>query len=107
MTSDGGSVYVADTGNGRIVRFDPAGNVIGVWAMPTYTIVANGQTINGRIEPRDVAVDGSGRVIVPDATHNPTSSPSSAPMAVCSRSSDRRLPIPATPARCAGRGASR
>jgi len=67
MTSDGGSVYVADTGNGRIVRFDPAGNVIGVWAMPTYTIVANGQTINGRIEPRDVAVDGSGRVIVPDA----------------------------------------
>jgi sugar lactone lactonase YvrE len=67
MTSDGGSVYVADPGNGRIVRFDPAGNVVGAWAMPSYTIVANGQTFNGRIEPHDVAVDGSGRVFAPDA----------------------------------------
>jgi sugar lactone lactonase YvrE len=71
MTSDGGSVYVADTGNGRIVRFDPAGNVLGVWTMPSYSIVANGQTINGRIEPHDVAVDGSGRLFAPDAnTHS-------------------------------------
>jgi sugar lactone lactonase YvrE len=70
MTSDGPSVYVADPGNGRIVRFDPAGNVLGAWVMPDYTIVANGQTINGRIEPHDVAVDASGRVYAPDAnTH--------------------------------------
>ncbi|HEY1237593.1 MAG TPA: NHL repeat-containing protein [Solirubrobacterales bacterium] len=68
MTSDGASVYVADPGNGRIVRFDPGGNVIGIWSMPTYTIVANGQAINGRIEPHDVAVDGAGRVFAPDAS---------------------------------------
>jgi sugar lactone lactonase YvrE len=68
MASDGGSVYVADPGNGRIVRFDPAGNVLGTWAMPSYTIVSKGQTTNGRIEPHDVAVDGSGRVFAPDAS---------------------------------------
>jgi sugar lactone lactonase YvrE len=67
MASDGGTVYVADPGNGRIVRFDSAGAVIGVWAMPTYKVVANGQTFNGTIEPHDVAVDGAGRVIAPDA----------------------------------------
>src|SRR5256885_277028 len=67
LTSDGASVYVADPGNGRILKFDAAGNVQGQWAMPTYTIVANGTTITGRIEPHDVAVDGSGRVFAPDA----------------------------------------
>jgi DNA-binding beta-propeller fold protein YncE len=67
MTSDGTTIYVADPGNGRIVRFDPAGNVVGIWTMPSYTIVANGQTFNGRIEPHDVAVDGSGRVFAPDS----------------------------------------
>jgi streptogramin lyase len=68
LTTDGaGTIYVADPGNGRIVRFDSGGNVIGIWEMPTYTIVAGGQTINGRIEPHDVAVDGSGRVFAPDA----------------------------------------
>src|SRR2546421_6771441 len=51
LTSDGASVYVADPGNGRILKFDAAGNVQGQWAMPTYTIVANGTTITGRIEP--------------------------------------------------------
>jgi hypothetical protein len=55
----------------EFLRFDLAGNVIGIWPMPTYTIVANGQAINGRIEPHDVAVDGSGRVFAPDAnTHS-------------------------------------
>jgi sugar lactone lactonase YvrE len=71
MTSDGSGVYVADTGNGRIVKFDAAGNVLGIWTMPTYTIVAGGVTTTGRIEPHDVAVDGSGRVFAPDAgTHS-------------------------------------
>jgi DNA-binding beta-propeller fold protein YncE len=67
MTSDGSAIYVADPGNGRILKFDSAGSVLGIWAMPSYTIVANGQTFSGRIEPHDVAVDGSGRVFAPDA----------------------------------------
>jgi sugar lactone lactonase YvrE len=68
LTFAGGSLYVAEPGNGRIVKMNPAnGDIQGVWTMPTYTIVAGGQTINGRIEPHDVAVDGSGRVFAPDA----------------------------------------
>jgi sugar lactone lactonase YvrE len=63
----GGSLYVAEPGNGRVLKVDPAsGGVQQVFAMPTYTIVAGGKTINGRIQPHDVAVDGAGRVIVPD-----------------------------------------
>jgi hypothetical protein len=68
LTFAGGSLYAAEPGNGRIVRMNPAnGDIQGIWTMPTYTIVAGGQTINGRIEPHDVAVDGSGRVFAPDA----------------------------------------
>jgi hypothetical protein len=68
LTADGaGSIYVADPGAGRIVRFDSAGSVLGAWAMPTYTVVSNGQSFSGRVEPHDVAVDGSGRVFAPDA----------------------------------------
>jgi sugar lactone lactonase YvrE len=71
MTADATGVYVADPGNGRIVKFDANGNVLGTWTMPTYTVVAGGSTFNGRIEPHDVAVDGSGRVFAPDAgTHS-------------------------------------
>jgi hypothetical protein len=71
MTSDGSAIYVADPGAGKIVKLDSAGNVLATWTMPTYTIVANGTTTNGRIEPHDVAVDGSGRVFAPDAgTHS-------------------------------------
>ena len=62
-----GSVYVADSGNSRIVRLSSAGDVTGVWTMPSYTIVANGQTFTGRLAPHDVALDGSGRLFAPDA----------------------------------------
>jgi hypothetical protein len=68
MTSDAaGTIYVADPGNGRIVRFDTGGNEIGQWLMPSYTVVANGQTFKGTVEPHDVAVDDAGRVYAPDA----------------------------------------
>jgi hypothetical protein len=68
LTFAGGSLYVAEPGSGVIVKIDPASGAIqGTWSMPSYTIVANGQTITGRIEPHDVAVDGSGRVFAPDA----------------------------------------
>jgi len=71
MTADGAGLYVADPGNGRIVRFDAGGNLTGTWTMPSYTVVAGGQTFTGRIEPHDVAVDGGGRVFAPDAgTHS-------------------------------------
>ena len=68
LTTDGaGAVYVADTGNSRIVKFGTGGDVQGVWTMPSYTINANGQTFTGKMEPHDVAVDSSGRVYAPDA----------------------------------------
>jgi streptogramin lyase len=66
-TDAAGAIYVADTGNGRIVKFGPAGDIQGAWAMPTYTLNAGGQLISGRIQPHDVAVDGAGRVFAPDA----------------------------------------
>jgi hypothetical protein len=62
-----GFIYVADTGNARIVKFSPTGTVAGTWPMPSYTINANGQTITGQLQPRDVSVDAAGRVFVPDA----------------------------------------
>ena len=68
MTADAaGTIYVADPGNGRIVRFDANGNELGQWLMPSYKVVANGQTFEGTVEPHDVAVDDSGRVYAPDA----------------------------------------
>jgi hypothetical protein len=71
LTADGSGIYVADTGHGRIVKLDAGGNLLGAWAMPTYTVVAGGQTFTGRIEPHDVAVDSSGRIFAPDAgTHS-------------------------------------
>ncbi len=71
MTADATGVYVADPGNGRIVKFDANGTLLGTWTMPTYSVVAGGSTFNGRIEPHDVAVDASGRVFAPDAgTHS-------------------------------------
>jgi sugar lactone lactonase YvrE len=71
LTTDAaGSIYAADPGNGQIVKFGPAGDVQGTWTMPAYTIVANGQTFTGRIEPHDVAVDAAGRVYAPDAGTN-------------------------------------
>lgn len=72
LTFAGGSLYVAEPGAGQVVKLDPSsGAVQQVFAMPTYTIVAGGHTFSGRVEAHDVAVDGAGRVIVPDA--NPRS----------------------------------
>jgi hypothetical protein len=64
-TDTSGAVYVADPGNGKIIKYTTTG--FQEWAMPTYTIVGSGGTITGRVQPEDVAVDSSGRVIVPDA----------------------------------------
>src|SRR5436309_2345531 len=57
------TMYVADPGNGRIEKFSSSGTYLSQIAMPEYTI----GSVHGRLDPRDVAVDGSGRVFVPDA----------------------------------------
>ena len=59
-----GNVYVADTWNHRIQKFDPNGKFIKMWGTPGQTDI-NGQ---GGIfwGPRGVAVDKGGRVYVTD-----------------------------------------
>ena len=60
-----GTVYVADTGNSRIVKFDQTGKVVAVWGSKTpdgQTPPAPG-TFN---EPWGVAVDTQGNVFVAD-----------------------------------------
>ena len=49
------AVYVSDTGNARILRFDPFGNLLAVW----------GQGVFGK--PAGMAVDRWGRLFVADA----------------------------------------
>src|SRR5689334_20235658 len=51
-----GTVYVADTGNNRVERFD-AGHARPTW---TYGISANDPGNGGLFEPRDVAVTPKG-----------------------------------------------
>ncbi|HJW84501.1 MAG TPA: SMP-30/gluconolactonase/LRE family protein, partial [Anaerolineae bacterium] len=60
-----GSVYVADTGNSRIVKFDRAGKVLATWGGKT----PDGQTPPAPgifNEPWGVAVDAQGNVYVAD-----------------------------------------
>jgi DNA-binding beta-propeller fold protein YncE len=64
-TAADGSVYVADTGNSRLVKFDQAGKVVATWGSKTpdgQTPPAPG-TFN---EPWGVAVDAQGNVFVAD-----------------------------------------
>jgi sugar lactone lactonase YvrE len=70
MTADASGIYVSDTGHARIVKFDFAGNLVGTWTMPSYTIVAGGSTFTGTVQPHDVAVGSSGKVFAPDAGTN-------------------------------------
>lgn len=51
-----GNLYVADTGNHRVQKFDPSGNPIGSWGSPTDLV-----------EPLAIAVDSAGRVVVLDS----------------------------------------
>ena len=60
-----GSVYVADTGNSRIVKFDSTGNVLVTWGSKT----PDGQTPPAPgtfVEPWGLAVDAQGNVFVAD-----------------------------------------
>lgn len=61
-----GSVYVADTWNHRVQKFDPNLKFVAAWG-GFATAGPDPQAVPGRFYgPRDVAVDGSGRVFVTD-----------------------------------------
>jgi hypothetical protein len=66
-TGPSNRIYVADPSNARIQSFQASnGAFVAKFDMPSYTVVAGGATFAGRINPQDVAVDGSGRVFAPD-----------------------------------------
>jgi uncharacterized protein (TIGR03663 family) len=60
-----GSIFVADTGNSRVVRFDSSGNVLTTWGSrsPDGQLPAAPGTF---IEPWGIAVDSQGKVYVAD-----------------------------------------
>ena len=58
-----GFIYVADTGNDRIVKLDPAGNVVAEWGAPG--------TAEGHFQsPTGIGIDGAGTVYVLDSANN-------------------------------------
>ena len=50
-----GNIYLADSGNHRIIKLDPDGNVTGEWSGPNFY-------------PYGIAVDGSGNIFVTEAS---------------------------------------
>jgi DNA-binding beta-propeller fold protein YncE len=62
-TDSSGNVYVADTWNHRIQKFDPSGGFITKWGSSG---ASNGQFIS----PLGVAIDSSGKVYVADSGNN-------------------------------------
>jgi DNA-binding beta-propeller fold protein YncE len=58
-----GNVYVADTNNGRIEKFDPNGTFLAKWG-------SYGSSDGQFNSPAGVAVDSSGNVYVADQNNN-------------------------------------
>lgn len=54
-----GNIYVADTGNNRIQKFNSSGTYLTSWRNPP-----------GLNQPQDVAVDNAGNIIVSDSVNN-------------------------------------
>jgi sugar lactone lactonase YvrE len=63
-TDSAGNVYVADPGNGKVVKYTSSG--FQEFQMPTLTLYENGSAVATQLQPHDVAVDASGRVLVAD-----------------------------------------
>src|SRR4029077_15835387 len=80
----GGNLYVADSGYGRIQKFDSAGNFQRTWGggvnggsgLEVCTVAANcgggsaGGTAGEMFQPGGVAIDSGGNVYVADFNHN-------------------------------------
>ncbi|MDE1873440.1 MAG: SBBP repeat-containing protein, partial [Thaumarchaeota archaeon] len=62
-TDSSGNIYVADSGNDRIVKFDPSGNYLMQFGI-------SGNDDGQFMDPRGVAVDKSGNLYVADTTNN-------------------------------------
>lgn len=62
-TDSSGDIYVADSGNDRIVKFDPSGNYSMQFGM-------SGKYDGQFMDPRGVAVDKSGNIYVADTINN-------------------------------------
>ena len=72
----GGKLWVADTSNNRVLRFDSAATLAngaaasGVLGQANFTSIADTTSQSGMSNPRGVAVDSSGRLWVADANNN-------------------------------------
>src|SRR5262249_17891833 len=62
-TDGSGNVYIADTGNDRIQKFDASGTFLTTWG-------SNGSGNGQFLTPRGVATDGSGNVYVADTNND-------------------------------------
>jgi DNA-binding beta-propeller fold protein YncE len=64
-----GNVYVADTYNNRIQKFDSSGDYMAKWGGP-FGLGIRGEWRGWFTVPSGVAVDGKGRIIIADSANN-------------------------------------
>lgn len=61
-----GYIYVADTFNHRVQKFDPTGGTLFAWGQPGATDAAGSGRETQFFGPRDIVIDGQGRLLVSD-----------------------------------------
>jgi DNA-binding beta-propeller fold protein YncE len=73
LCADGGRLWVADTGNNRVLRFDNAAMLAtgaaaaAVLGQPDFSTTGSGATASRLSAPRDLVIDPSGRLWVADS----------------------------------------